>query len=175
MFTPVPKSILYCYGQWHKFIPELEIMGVTVFSGVPPNSLLERMEKPCLLVFDDLMYSINPKTLSEFFTKRAHHENFGIFFITQNLFDKSLMVPRNNSQYIILTRSPNSALQIRTFGSQIFVSQLPFFLDAYRQATEQNYGYLLIDLHPSSRSNLRLRTNIFPDDKEPSVFVPAKI
>ena len=174
MFLPPPRSILYCYGQWHKFIPELESMGVIVHSGVPPDSLLEKLTAPYLLVLDDLMYSIAPRTLVEYFTKRAHHENFGIIFITQNLFEKSLVVPRNNASYIVLTRSPNSQLQIRTLGSQIFTNQLPFFLDAYRKATEKPYGSLLIDLHPASKPILRLRTNIFPGEDN-IIFVPGRL
>jgi len=94
--------------------------------------------------------------------------------VTQNLFEKLLRVPRNNSQYIILTRSPNSVLQIRNLGVQLFPKHLAYFLDAYNKATKEQYGYLLIDLHPSGNSELRLRSNIFPGEN-PVVFLPAII
>uniref|UniRef100_A0A914P3D4 Uncharacterized protein n=1 Tax=Meloidogyne incognita TaxID=6306 RepID=A0A914P3D4_MELIC len=87
------------------------------------------------------MYSIDEKYLSELFTKKSHHLNFGIIFITQNLFEKKLKVARQNSMYIVLTRAPNSALAVRNLGVQLFPGRLNYFLDAYRQATStSNYS-----------------------------------
>jgi hypothetical protein len=174
MFEPKINDILYCYGQYGKHITELQNLDVKVHSGIPPDTLLDQLNKPFLLVLDDLIDSIEQKSLSSFFTRRNHHENFGVIVVTQNLFAKTLMVARNNSSYVILTRSPNALLQIRNFGVQIFPgkSQLNYFLDAYKDATSVPYGYLLVDLHPSTDSFLRLRTNIFPDDEEYTVFYP---
>ena len=173
LFDPPPKAIVYCYGAYHSYIPELERSGVIVCSGVPTDELIRAQPRPFLLILDDLMYQINEKSLSEIFTKRAHHEGFSVIFITQSLFEKSLKVARNNAQYIVLMRAPNAALQIRNLGSQLFPRQLPFFLDAYRQATNKPYAYIFLDLHPASHSaSLKVRTNIFPDDKERTLFIP---
>uniref|UniRef100_A0A914NUV9 Uncharacterized protein n=1 Tax=Meloidogyne incognita TaxID=6306 RepID=A0A914NUV9_MELIC len=132
----------------------------------PSRILLSKQQQPSLLILDDLMYSIDEKYLSELFTKKSHHLNFGIIFITQNLFEKKLRVARQNSMYIVLTRAPNSALAVRNLGVQLFPGRLNYFLDAYRQATSSsNYSYLFIDLHPSSDPALRLRTNIFTDKR----------
>ena len=95
-----------------------------------------------------------------------------MIFITQNLFEKSLRVARNNSQYIILMRAPNAVLQIKNLGTQLFPGQLPYFLDAYRKATEKPYGYLVLDLHAASPPILRLRANILPGDDEKIIFIP---
>lgn len=142
MFTPPAKDFLYCYGQYGSHIVELQNLGVKVHSGVPPDWLLERLEKPFILILDDLIDSVDQKTLSSYFTRRSHHENFGIIVVTQNLFSKNLMVARNNSSYVIISRSPNALLQIRNFGVQIFPgkSQLQYFLDAYKDATSIPYG-----------------------------------
>ena len=70
-------------------------------------------------------------------------------------------------------RAPNAALHISTFGVHIFPKQLNYFLDAYRQATSEPYGYLVVDMHAGSHSALRLRTNIFPGDDK-TVFIPSK-
>jgi len=170
LFTPVPKAIIYCYGEYHSFIPQLESKGIQIFSGLPSNDQLSNLPRPYLLVLDDLMLTLSELTLSELFTKRAHHHNFGVIFITQNLFEKTLRVARNNSQYIILMRAPNAVLQIRNLGAQLFPGQLVYFMDAYRKATEEPYGYLILDLHAGSLPSLRLRTKIFPDDPEKIIF-----
>ncbi|KAL7071655.1 hypothetical protein ACQ4LE_009538 [Meloidogyne hapla] len=161
MIYPPPKSILYCYGQFNSLVPELQRIGVSAYSGVPPEEIIMKQEKPSLLILDDLLYSIDEKYLSELFTKKSHHLDFGIVFITQNLFEKKLRVARQNSMYLALMRAPNSALSVRNLGVQLFPGRLEYFLDAYRQATRENYSYLFIDLHQSSNQSLRLRTNIF--------------
>uniref|UniRef100_A0A183C280 UBX domain-containing protein n=1 Tax=Globodera pallida TaxID=36090 RepID=A0A183C280_GLOPA len=67
-----------------------------------------------------------------------------------NLFERKIKVARQNAQYVVLMRSPNSVLAVRNLGVQLFPRQLGYFLDAYRQATSQPYGYLMIDMSASS-------------------------
>jgi len=143
MFEPRAQDFLYCYGQYGGHVKELQEMGVKVHSGVPPDSLLETLARPFILILDDLIDVVEQKTLTSYFTRRSHHENFGIIVVTQNLFSKNLMVARNNSSYVIISRSPNALLQIRNFGVQIFPgkTQLNYFLDAYKDATSVPYGY----------------------------------
>jgi hypothetical protein len=171
LIEPVPQSILYCFGEMSEAVPVLQKAGINVFAGVPPEEVIKRQPKPLLLILDDLLLSIDEKYLSELFTKKSHHQKFAIVFVTQNLFEKKIKVARQNAQYIILMRSPNSALSIRNIGIQLFPRQLDYFLDAYRQATKQPYGYLMLDMHASSDPLLRLRTNIFKDD-EKVFFIP---
>uniref|UniRef100_A0A914LR03 Uncharacterized protein n=1 Tax=Meloidogyne incognita TaxID=6306 RepID=A0A914LR03_MELIC len=172
LIDPSPKSILYCFGEMNNIVPLLQKSGVGVFAGVPPEELIKKYPKPLLLILDDLLLSINEKYLSELFTKKSHHQNFSIIFVAQNLFDPKIKVARQNSQYIIIMRSPNSMLSVRNIGVQLFPRQLDYFLDAYRQATRHPYGYLVIDMHASSDPTLRLRTNIFKDDEEKLIFIP---
>jgi thymidine kinase len=108
MFTPVPKHILYCYGQIGEHVYKLQSMGVHCMEGAPTDAQIEKFEKPMLVIFDDLMTCVNEKYLSDIFCKKSHHQNFGVIFLTQNLFDRAIRVPRNNAQYLILTRSLNS-------------------------------------------------------------------
>lgn len=91
--------------------------------------------------------------------------------MSQNLFEKKIKVARQNAQYLVLMRSPNSALSVRNIGVQLFPGRLNYFLSAYRQATDRAYGYLLIDMHTSSDNLLRLRTNIFKEE-ETIIFIP---
>jgi hypothetical protein len=173
LIEPKPASILYCYGEMSSLVPLLQRSSVSVYAGVPPDSLIQQHEKPLLLILDDLLLSIDEKTLSELFVKKSHHQNFAIVFVTQSLFDKKIRVARQNAQYIVLMRSPNSALSIRNIGVQLFPRQLDYFMSAYHQATRHPYGYLLIDMHAKSDPALRLRTNIYTEEGEgQQIFIP---
>jgi len=79
---------------------------VIVRAGIPSDEELKQVIKPFILVLDDMMGEIDPKRLADLFTKKSHHNNFTVIFLSQNLFDKSLRVPRTNAQYIFLMRAP---------------------------------------------------------------------
>lgn len=174
LFAPPPvssSSILYCYGQYNSYVPQLENEGMRICSGQPSDDLISSLDKPAIIVLDDLMLSLSERWLSDMFTKRSHHENFSVVLLCQNLFQSTLRIARLNSHYICLMRSPSAQLQIRNFGTQLFPRQLPFFLDAYKKATDVQYGYLFVDLHPTTNDYLRVRTNIFPGEST-TIFRP---
>ena len=97
------------YGEFSTLIPELERKGVIVCAGMPSDDLIKSVPKPCVLVLDDLMGEVEPKRLADAFTKKAHHNNFTVIFLSQNLFDKAMRVPRSNAQFIFLMRAPVSS------------------------------------------------------------------
>lgn len=162
MFDPVPLEIVYCYGEYGAHVPELEREGIQTFSGPPDEELLSKPSKPFLIVIDDMMLSIDEAWLNAVFTKKSHHMNFGVIFITQNVFDKKLRVARQNSQYLVLMRAPNTALQVRILGQHLFPGKN--FMSVYEDCTKELFGYLVIDTHAITDSQLRLRTNIFPNE-----------
>lgn len=171
MCTPAPAQILYCYGEYSAQVPQLERMGVRTVAGLPSDDQLEAAARPLLLVLDDLMLTASTEWLNALFTKRLHHRCYGVVLVAQNMFAQSLKVVRQNCQYLVLMRAPSAALGIRNLGTQIFPKQLDFFLAAYENATRENFGYLLVDLHPASDPTLRLRTHIFPDETT-AVYLP---
>ncbi|KAL3069561.1 hypothetical protein niasHT_031509 [Heterodera trifolii] len=89
------------------------------------------------------MGDIDAKKLADLYTKKSHHNNFSVIFLTQNLFDKAMRVPRSNAQYIFLMRAPSDMLSIRNLASQMFPREQGFLMDAYKQACADPYGYLL--------------------------------
>ncbi|KAL3081112.1 hypothetical protein niasHS_011937 [Heterodera schachtii] len=143
MFDPPPKAIVWAYGEYSMQIPDLERQGVVPHAGAPSDEMLKKLPKPCVIVYDDLMGDIEAKKLADLYTKKSHHNNFSVIFLTQNLFDKSMRVPRSNAQYIFLMRAPNDMLSIRNLASQMFPREQGFLMDAYRQACALPYGYLL--------------------------------
>jgi GTPase SAR1 family protein len=172
LIEPRPQSILYAFGEMSSVVQILQKAGISVYAGVPPEELIKRQPKPLLLILDDLLLAIDEKYLNNLFLAKSHHQSFAIIFISQHLFDKKIRVARQNAQYLVLMRAPNATLSIRNIGTQLFGNKLQFFLDSYRQATEQPYGYLFIDLHAASNPLLRLRTGIFKDDEEKAIFIP---
>lgn len=73
---------------------------------MPSDEMLSKIPKPFVLVIDDMMGEIDAGRLAGLFTKKSHHNNFTVVFLSQNLFDKSMRVPRTNAQYIFLMRAP---------------------------------------------------------------------
>lgn len=171
LIQPPPAHILYCYGVYNSRVLELNSMGVETHFGLPTEKTIRDTKQPLLLVLDDLMLEAKSEFLDLLFTRGSHHWGVSIVFITQNMFEKSMKTARNNAHYLVLLRNPSGQLQIRNLGTQLFPRQLPYFMDAYRDATKENFGYLLIDIHPSSTEQLRLRTRVFLDDEPQIIYV----
>lgn len=166
LFSPPPREIRYHYGEFGNHVLHLQSLGIPTFAGMPEDEALESCSRPFILVCDDLMLNADSKQLSALFTKQAHHKQFCIVFLVQNLFEKNLRVPRGNCQYFALLSNPNSALQVRTLASQIFVGKVSQFLEAYNECTREPFSYLFLDLHPSTPHHLRIRTQIFPGETQ---------
>lgn len=173
VFTPSPAAIAWCYGEFGDHIAQMQGRpGWVLHEGSPSDAFLKGLPRPFVLVLDDLMGEIEPKRLADLFTKKAHHQNFSVWMLAQNLFDRVMRVPRTNAQFLILLRAPNDMLSVRNLAQQLFPRQSPFFINAYQQACAEPYGYLLVNMHASSPDILRLRTNILPGD-EHIVFAPV--
>jgi hypothetical protein len=69
-----------------------------------------------------------------------------------------------NSHYLVLFKNPRDATQFNTLARQMYPNNWKFAIEAYRDAKEHPYGYLLVDLKPETDERLRLRTHIFPDE-----------
>lgn len=54
---------------------------------------------------------------------------------------------------------------MRNLGAQLFPgTALRHFLEAYEDATAEPFGYLLIDMHPTTKQQMRLKTHIYPGE-----------
>lgn len=173
LIDPKIERVLYCYGVFNPTVLKLQQSGIETVLGLPTEAQIRERGKRLLLVLDDLMMDAKTEFLDLLFTRGSHHWDVSIVFITQNMFEKSLKTARNNAHYLVLLRNPSGQLQIRNLGTQLFPRQLNYFMDAYKQATSENYGYLLIDMHPSSKDLVRLRTHIFPDQSQ-ILFIPSR-
>jgi len=120
-----------------------------------------------MLILDDLKDSVDVFVV-DIFTKISHHRNLLAVYVCQNLFDKSKYhrTISLNSHYIELLRNPRDTQPVANLARQIFASDWRVATEAYREATREQYRYLLFDLHPSTEDRLRLRTNVFPGEQE---------
>lgn len=176
LIEPPPKSILYAFGQVHDKLAEIESLGshVHILNGIPTDEDLHRLEKPALVVLDDLLTSMSKSYLERLFMIKSHHMNLCCVLLTQNLFDPIIKTARQNSHYFVLLNSLSSNLSTRVIGQHLFPRRLDFFMSAYSQATEKKpFGYLFLSAHPQTSSIVRLRTGIFPDE-QPVVYLPSK-
>jgi len=76
-----------------------------------------------------------------------------------------------NAHYIVLFKNPRDAMQVATLARQMYPGQSKFLVEAFKNATEKPFGYLLLDLKPDTDERYRIRTNIFPDERQ-YVYVP---
>ena len=172
MFEKEIGSILYCYGVYQDYYDEMlmNIPNIEFHEGVPSQTTIKALNNGCfnVIVLDDLMELIikNIET-QNLFTKHCHHYNITAIFLTQNIFAQG-PCSRNinlNTHILILFCNKRDESQIHTLGKQLFPGNKKFFIDAYEDATQKRYGYLVIDCDPSSRRELKLRTNIFPGER----------
>uniref|UniRef100_A0A183BNZ8 Uncharacterized protein n=1 Tax=Globodera pallida TaxID=36090 RepID=A0A183BNZ8_GLOPA len=189
------KGLLYCYGEVNEHVLRLQRMEsnnnnneyesassssrygavVRLCHGAPDEGDVEREALATggrlLLVLDDLLLGLRSAFLDTVFTRGSHNWGVSVLLITQHLFTRELRIARNNCHYVVLMRNPAGALQVRNLGTQLFPGgALRHFLEAYEDATAEPFGYLLIDMHPTTEQPLRLKTHIYPDE----LCVPSK-
>ena len=107
-------------------------------------------------------------SVSNIFTKVSHHRNVSLMYLTQNLFYKSKQTRTMslNAHYIVLFKIPRDAMQVSTLARQMYPGQNTFLVEAFKNATEKPFGYLLLNLKADTDEKYRIRTNIFPEERQ---------
>jgi len=62
-----------------------------------------------------------------------------------------------NAQYIFLFKNPRDNSQFAHLARQLYPHNYRFAVDAYKNSTQDTFGYLLIDLRNEQDEELRLR------------------
>ncbi len=170
LFNPVPIKIIYCYGIYQKEFEQFSLPNLTLVEGFPENlHTMVQGHDSSLVVLDDLMsHCSNDQRVSDLFTYGSHHLGISVLYLTQNLFppgDRSRTISLN-SHVLIVFRNPRDSLGIATLARQMFPKQSKYLLEAYHNATNKPYGYLVIDCHQLTPENMRLRTNVLPGERQ---------
>jgi hypothetical protein len=172
------EKIVYFYGLTE---PDINIATLDNIEKVPGSSISEdflndfdpRLKNAIIL--DDLMNEIGNQTLiANLFTKVSRHRNITVFLILQNLFPKGKYYTdiSRNANYIVLMKNPLGLSQIKLLDQRIFGKNSEF-LQVYKSVTRDDpYSYILLDFNQITPDNLRVRSNIFPDDNFNIVYIP---
>lgn len=169
LISPPPEKILYCYGEYQEIFNDYP--QVTFIEGLPDISQFDGKQRT-LVILDDLMTETND-SVAKMFTKVSHHRNVSVVYLTQNLFYRSKQnrTISLNAHYIVLFKNPRDAVQVATLARQMYPGRSKFLVEAFKDATEKAYGYLLIDLKSDTDEKYRIRTNIFQGERQ-YVYIP---
>lgn len=173
--NPVRK-VLYCHGVWQDRFDSMKKRGVAFHEGLPPDdlgSLFPPSKRPGLLILDDLMSDAgNDRKVLDLFTKESHHKNIAVIYICQDMFPsgKYAKTISRNAHYIIAFKNPRDQLGVRNLVQQSFPHEVRKVMEAFRDATARDYGYMLFDLHPRTQDDVRLKTCILHHEGPTVVF-----
>jgi hypothetical protein len=179
-FKPEPNRIVWVYAEPQPAYEDLarDIPSIEFVKGFT-SGLYETFDPRVrnLLILDDQMenkatHKRGDNGATKFFTQGSHHRNLTVVYIVQNLFnqDASMRTISLNTHYMVLFKNPRDATQIRTLGQQMYPENPRMLIDAYRDATSQPYGYLLLNLRPDACDALRILTDVFAEQS--TAYVP---
>ena len=182
LVTTAPDYILWFYGEIQPIYEEIlkTVPNIQFIEGFPSNfeSLLNPT-KAGMIIIDDLLQELaSDDRLSKLFTKTSHHKNVSILFLTQNFFyggsNRVMRTVSLNTEYFLLMKNPRDASQITNLAKQMYPGNVHFLQESYRDATKEPYSYLLIDLKMTTPDHLRLRTRIFPGERQ-AVYIQKQM
>lgn len=169
MCDVVFAEIIWCYDERQ---PWFDSFPYAVFQeGLPQLQFTDGA--PRLVIIDDLMRESDDSVV-DLFTKKSHHRNLSVFYLTQNFFHQS-KGQRDislNTHYIIFFKNPRDKTQITHLAKQIYPENVKFIREIYNDATAEPFQYLLIDLKQSTPDEYRFRSRLFPKDQRHYVYVP---
>lgn len=179
MFQTPPERIVIAYTEYQPLFEEMEknIDRLVLHQGLPSKEQIEDWSEGVqhiVLVLDDMMMQVAKSEESlNLFCVTAHHRRVSVFMLAQNLYmpGKFARTISLNCHYVILFRNVRDSRQVLTFGSQVFPLKLKYFKEAYDKATSIPFGYLVVDMSPSTNDNYRLRTRILPNE-DTIVYLP---
>jgi len=171
MMKIAPHRILYCYGVWQDLFNEMEktIPNISFHEGVPSAEQINNFAdgNHNIIILDDLMTEcIKNNDVELLFTRGMHHKKLSVIYLNQNLYAQG-KYSRNitlNTFYLIIFQNLRDRSQIQKLGQQLFPGQGEVLMEAYKDCMQNKFGYLVIDLAPHTDHQLRLRTEIFPNE-----------
>ena len=168
-----PERIIWCYSQWQNAYTQLlmTIPTIEFVKGIPESlendSYLDVNKRNLIVIDDQMIEAGKDNRIVNLFTKGSHHRNLSVIYIVQNLFhqgkgNRSISL---NSHYLVLFKNPRDKLQILTLAKQMYPSETAWFIKEYEEAVRRPYGYLFVDLRPTTPDRCRLRTNVLPGEE----------
>ena len=175
LFSSIPTKIIHAYGVYQKEFAEISetVPNIQFVEGFP-NDLYDMTDAHdssiIMVILDDLMSQCsNDQRVVDLFTRGSHHREITVLFriLTQNLFwpGKLSRTLSLDAHYMLMFRNPRDSLGITTLARQMYPKNVDYLLESYNDATKRPDGYLLLDLHQLTPADMRLRTNILPNER----------
>jgi hypothetical protein len=160
LFTP-QIELVYAYAEFQESFAHME--GVEFVNDIPSVDMFDKNVNN-LLIIDDFQNRV--KEMTDLFTKYSHHRNITVVVLLQNPFAPHTRTLSLNAHYFVFMRNPRDKSQIAHLARQIAPGKSDRVLEAFNDATQLPYGYLLIDLRQETPEQLRYRTDIFNTDMQ---------
>ena len=166
LFDIPPSKIIIVYKEFQDIYNKFnEYIPTTLYKeeDIDLEELTKFNQERLLIICDDLYFSKKLNEVAEQFLIKGRHRNTSWVVLTQTIFNHpDLKNISRNSTHITLFKS------VRLTEPHIFFSQLrpqssKVLQDIYREATEEPYSYLDIDLSQTCPDKLRYKTDIFKD------------
>ena len=168
---PPPQRVLWFFKRWQKLY---DVIKATVYPRVDfIRDIPLDLEKDSfidpnvrnLIVLDDLMSTLSKDPrINDLFTEGSHHRNLSVIAINQNLYYSKDPTQRRNCHYMVLFKNPVDKQPTMTLARQMHPENPGILLRHFDRATDRPYGYLLIDLKPTTPDHLRLKSNVFDEN-----------
>jgi hypothetical protein len=181
IITPKPNKVYWFYGIYQPLYDELlaEVGdSITFHQGLPSVPFKDFIGDGDvnLFIFDDLMQEAgNDTRITELFVQGGHHMGISVIYITQNLYYKGsqMRTISLNAHYIVLFKNVRDKTQVRLLAQQMYPGNKNVLMDAYADAVQDPYGYLVVNLKTYISDRCRLTSNIL--QSAPTVYVPLKM
>ena len=162
-------NIIYCSGQ---AFPKINsVHGIPIIKITDINrEIIDNINsnKNNLLILDDNMRKYAKDILiSDIFTKFSHHKSISVIILLQNLFPKEQYMRdiSTNANYIVLMRNKRELYPITRLSSQIGGAGSTYITNCFKESTKLNpFSYLLLDFDPETADEVKVRSNIFPNE-----------
>lgn len=137
-------------------------------TNLPPPTNEKRKMVP-LVVIDDFGNSVNMDTAG-LFTVTSHHSDINIVCVVHTLFNSknpAYKIMNDNCKYLVLFKNPRNQFVASILAKQMDPQQNKRFVSIFKEATDQPFSYLLMDLHQTTPEKYRLRSNILFENDAP--------
>ncbi len=157
-----PQHIVFCYKNSQEGYAVFNLLNVPVefIKGIPDDLTFDPKLNN-ILIIDDLMSDCKDnQNVANFFTRRSHHENISVIFLSQNIFMKGSCARdiSLNCSYLILFDNPRDRQQI-----DLTKGFMEIFEDAV--TIKNGFKYILYDFKPSTEEGMRIQTGVIPGEE----------
>ena len=101
--------------------------------------------------------------MENLFVKGMHHRHLSVIFLNQNMYcqGKHSRTINLNTHILVLMKNPRDLSQIQCLARHAFVGKSKILLEAFKDATSQPYGYLILDFSPMGHEAFRAILHLF--------------